>query len=117
MVSFLMLQLLKGILVNIHTKFGLFTCLVCPTIEINMCTVALKKSLINPHEHPHTFQYHDHSRSTNGSDENTSYLYTRLEKSGSLRRNSLTSVVTSAGAATRGTALIIDTGTSVRTPP
>ena len=38
-------------------------------------------------------------------------------KSGSLRRNSLTSVVTSAGAATRGTALIIDTGTSARTPP
>ena len=69
MVWFLTLQLVKGILVNIHTKFGLFTCLVCPTIEINMCTVALKKSLINPHEHPHTFQYHDHSRSTNGSDE------------------------------------------------
>ena len=38
-------------------------------------------------------------------------------KASSLRRKSLTSVVTSAGAATRGTALIIDTGTSARTTP
>ena len=38
-------------------------------------------------------------------------------KASSLREKSLTSVVTSTGAATKGTALIIDTGTSARTPP
>ena len=34
---------------------------------------SIKKKSYKPahtHKHPHTFQYHDHSQSTNGSDEN-----------------------------------------------
>ena len=42
-----MLQSVREVLVNIHTKFELFRCLVCPTIEINICSILLIKSVPN----------------------------------------------------------------------
>ena len=37
----LMLQSVREVLVNKHTKFELYRCLVCPTIEINTCSILL----------------------------------------------------------------------------
>ena len=39
-----MLQSVWEGLVSIHTKFELSRCLVCPTIEINICSIPLIKS-------------------------------------------------------------------------
>ena len=41
LVWFLMLQSVREVLVNIHAKFEVSRCLVCPTIEINMCSILL----------------------------------------------------------------------------
>ena len=41
LVWFLMLQSIREVLVSIHTKFELSRCLVCPTIEINICSILL----------------------------------------------------------------------------
>ena len=40
-----MLQLVRVVLVSIHTKFELSMCIVCPTIEINMSSAYLKNGL------------------------------------------------------------------------
>ena len=39
-----MFLLVKVVLVSIRTKFELSRCLVCPTIEINICSIPLIKS-------------------------------------------------------------------------
>ena len=41
LVWFLMLQFVRKVLVSIHAKFDLSRCLVCPTIEINICSILL----------------------------------------------------------------------------
>ena len=40
-----MLQSVREVIVSIHTKFELSKCLVCPTIEINICSITLIKNL------------------------------------------------------------------------
>ena len=40
-VWFLMLQSVREVLVSIHTKFEVSRCLVCLTIEINICSTLL----------------------------------------------------------------------------
>ena len=42
-----MLQSVREVLVSIHTKFELSRCLVCPTIEINICSILLIKKPSN----------------------------------------------------------------------
>ena len=39
LVWFFVFQVVKVVLVNIRTKFELSWCLVCPTIEINICSI------------------------------------------------------------------------------
>jgi len=39
-------QLVKVVLVSIRTKFELSMCLVCPTIEINVCSAYLQNVLV-----------------------------------------------------------------------
>ena len=41
-----MFQLVKVVLVSIRTKFELSMCLVCPTIEINVCSAYLQNVLV-----------------------------------------------------------------------
>ena len=41
LVWFLMLQSVRKVLVSIHTKFEVAMYLVCPTIEINICSILL----------------------------------------------------------------------------
>ena len=45
MVWFFVFQLVKVVLVSIRTKFELSMCLVCPTIEINVCSAYLQNVL------------------------------------------------------------------------
>ena len=67
-----MLQSVREVLLSIHTKFELSTCLVYPTIEINMCSLLVKKVLQTPPPPPyiHTKQYLEDSRRNYGSLEN-----------------------------------------------
>ena len=58
MVWFFVLQLLKGVLGSIHTKSELSMCLVCPTIEINVCSAYLQKVSV------HFFLRHRESKNT-----------------------------------------------------
>ena len=60
-----MFQLVKVVLVNIRTKFELSRCLVCRTIEINICSILLIKKWLQK------IQLLEDSRSTNGSLENS----------------------------------------------
>ena len=46
MVWFFVLQLVKVVLVSIRTKFELSMCLVCPTIEINVCSAYLQNAIV-----------------------------------------------------------------------
>ena len=46
-VWFFVLQLIKVVLVSIHTKSELSMCLVCPTIEINVCSAYLQNVLVH----------------------------------------------------------------------
>ena len=46
LVWFFMLQLVRVVLVSIHTKFELSMCIVCPTSEINMPSAYLKNGLV-----------------------------------------------------------------------
>ena len=46
MVCFFVFQLVKVVLVSIRTKFELSMCLVCPTIEINVCSAYLQNGLV-----------------------------------------------------------------------
>ena len=41
LVWFFVFQVVKVVLLNIRTKFELSRCLVCPTIEINICSILL----------------------------------------------------------------------------
>ena len=54
LVWFLVLQSVKEVLLSILTKFELSTCLVHPTVEINICSVLVIKSLIYTHTKKHT---------------------------------------------------------------
>ena len=46
MVWFFVFQLVNVVLVSICTKFELSMCLVCPTIEINVCSAYLQNVLV-----------------------------------------------------------------------
>ena len=72
LVWFLMWQSVREVLVSIHTKLYLSRWFVCPTIEINTCSITLWKS---GYRHQisdirRTFQLLEDSRSKNGSLEN-----------------------------------------------
>ena len=47
LVCFFVFQLVKVVLVSIRTKFELSMCLVCPTIEINVCSAYLQNVLVH----------------------------------------------------------------------
>ena len=52
-----------------HAKFELSRCPVCPTIELNICSILLiKKCLKQTHTHTHrqTIRLQEHSRLTTG---------------------------------------------------
>ena len=47
LVWFFVFLLVKVVLVSIRTKFELSMCLVCPTIEINVCSAYLQNVLVH----------------------------------------------------------------------
>ena len=48
-VWFLMLQSVRKALVNIHTQFEVSRCLICPTIQINICSIQLITGIFPQH--------------------------------------------------------------------
>ena len=46
LIRFFVLQLVKVVLVSICTKFELSMCLVCPKIEINVCSAYFQNVLV-----------------------------------------------------------------------
>ena len=70
-----MWQSVREVLVSIHTKFDVSRCLVCPTIEINICSILLIKKCYKP-SRKWNLRHVEDSPSTKGSLEKKSIYNT-----------------------------------------